>query len=146
MLDHNPYSPPQSDSLVVANRADWPWVRDGIAIHAGCFLAGASLGFLSRLFRPYFLGHIHFEALIEFGAKIAISFAVLWLTSNIPADRPVLRFSLSILALWIGSAIGWSILNGSTWTDHLLVNANGCLITLALGVAWMGLIKKLSRH
>ena len=130
----------------MAKPADRLWVGNWNAIHAVCFVAGISVGFLSRLFRPYILGSIHFEALSELGLKIAISITVLWLASNSRTHRPVQRFTLSVLALWIGSAIGWSILNGSMWTEHLIVNASGCLITLALGLAWIWLVANVRRR
>lgn len=134
MIDHNPYSPPQTVSPRTPEPVDWLWVWNGNTIHILCFVLGISLGFLSRFLRPFIMGNIHFEALIELGLKIAMSIAILWLASKIRTHRPVLRFTLPVLALWVGSAVGWSVMNGSTWTDHLLVNANCCLITLVLGV------------
>ena len=145
MLDHNPYSPPQSVSPTTSRPADSSWVWNGLTIYVVCFVVGILLGFLSRLARPYILGDIHFEALIELGLKLAISVAVLWLASNTRTQRPVLRFTISVLALWLGSAIGWSILNGSAWADHLFICASGCSITLVLGIIWLLLLKNKHR-
>lgn len=145
MIEDNPYSPPQTVSPPMLEPVDGSWLSNGNAIHVVLFVTGLTLGLLSRFLRPFITGPIHFEALIEFGVKIAISIAMLWLARNRHMRHPVLRFSLSVFALWIGSAIGWSMLNGRLWSDHLLFNTTGCLITLGLGATWIWLTAKRSR-
>ena len=135
MTERNPYSPPKSELVSEVRRGKFFQQSAGFIIATTCLAVGGIVGFVSRTVRPLIDGPIHYEAIAEMGFKMLVSILLLWVSIRSKAERPIQWLAIAILALWLGSTLGWSAAERGVWTDYLVVNAIYGLLTLAIAVA-----------
>lgn len=141
-MDHdNPYAPPIKAQVASVKSPRGPLSPSSelFMIHVPCWVGGTAIGALSRWLRESFTRGIHYEAIGETAAKTGIVLALLSVCWMGGVKRPRLSYSLSTTSLWIGAAVGWSLVHGGIWLDYLRVNAFLCTICLAVGVVLLSL-------
>ncbi len=103
----------------------WTWKRPLLV-----FFTAFIFGLITRLLRPLFQSRIHWESLI---AVVLLVVAALGMAIDHRQGSRFWPYELEVLALWMAWASGWSAVEGTAWTDLIILSFLWWLGCAAIG-------------